>query len=108
MTTIEYGSDVNLEELRGQLAGRVALVLMVVSSVACGYWLAYARHWGDTLTQWVRAFEYEGLMALFFVRDNSPGLGLSIVQRIAEKLGGQVGVDSAGAGQGCTFWFVLP
>ncbi len=69
----------------------------------------------------------------FFVRDNGPGLapdqrakvftpftrfhqarakghglGLSIVQRIVEKLDGQVGVDSAGAGQGCTFWFVLP
>jgi len=69
----------------------------------------------------------------FFIRDNGPGLapdqrakvftpftrfhqthakghglGLSIVRRIVEKLGGQVGVDSAGAGQGCTFWFVLP
>lgn len=46
----------------------------------------------------------------FFVRDNSPGLtlGLSIVQRIVEKFGGQVGVDSAGAGRGCPFWFVLP
>ena len=37
------------------------------------------------------------------------GLGLSIVQRIAEKLGGQVGVESSGApGQGCTFSFTLP
>ncbi len=69
----------------------------------------------------------------FFVRDNGPGLtpeeqatiftpftrfhqdraeghglGLSIVQRIVEKLGGQVGIDSAGEGHGCTFWFVLP
>ncbi len=69
----------------------------------------------------------------FFVRDNGPGLtpekqsklftpftrfhqyrakghglGLSIVQRIVEKIGGQVGVDSAGIGRGCTFWFVLP
>ena len=69
----------------------------------------------------------------FFVRDNGPGLapdqrakvftpftrfhqaraqghglGLSIVQRIVEKLDGQVGVDSAGVGSGCIFWFVLP
>jgi PAS domain S-box-containing protein len=37
------------------------------------------------------------------------GLGLSIVQRIAKRLGGQVGVESAGlAGQGSTFYFDLP
>ncbi len=37
------------------------------------------------------------------------GLGLSIVQRIVEKLGGQVGVESEGVeGQGCVFWFTLP
>ena len=35
------------------------------------------------------------------------GLGLSIVQRIAEKLGGQVGVASQ-EGHGSTFWFSLP
>jgi signal transduction histidine kinase len=37
------------------------------------------------------------------------GLGLSIVQRIVEKLGGQVGVESEGQpGRGCTFYFTLP
>ncbi|MEM7348416.1 MAG: HAMP domain-containing sensor histidine kinase, partial [Chloroflexota bacterium] len=37
------------------------------------------------------------------------GLGLSIVRRIVEKLGGQVGVESAGVpGQGTTFTFSLP
>ncbi len=41
-------------------------------------------------------------------RAEGHGLGLSIVQRILEKLGGEVGVESAGVGQGCTFWFVLP
>ncbi|HOT90151.1 MAG TPA: response regulator [Anaerolineae bacterium] len=70
---------------------------------------------------------------VFWVRDNGPGLtpeeqaraftpftrfhqekaeghglGLSIVQRIVEKLGGQVGVEStAMPGEGCIFWFTL-
>lgn len=35
------------------------------------------------------------------------GLGLSIVRRIAEKLDGAVGVESA-PGEGCRFWFELP
>jgi signal transduction histidine kinase len=37
------------------------------------------------------------------------GLGLSIVQRIVEKLGGQTGVESEGVpGRGSTFYFTLP
>jgi signal transduction histidine kinase len=37
------------------------------------------------------------------------GLGLSIVQRIVEKLGGTVGVESEGVpGQGSVFSFTLP
>lgn len=43
------------------------------------------------------------------VRAEGHGLGLSIVQRIIDKLGGQVGVESSGiAGQGSIFWFTLP
>ncbi len=73
-------------------------------------------------------------MVRFWVRDNGPGLspkeqsrlfapftrldqarakgyglGLSIVQRIAEKLGGQAGVESEGVpGRGSIFYFTLP
>ncbi len=40
-------------------------------------------------------------------RAEGHGLGLSIVRRIVEKLGGAVGVTSA-PGAGSTFWFTLP
>jgi signal transduction histidine kinase len=42
-------------------------------------------------------------------RGKGHGLGLSIVQQIAEKLGGQVAVESEGIpGHGCMFSFTLP
>jgi signal transduction histidine kinase len=41
------------------------------------------------------------------VRAKGHGLGLSIVRRIVEKLGGQVGVESE-VGRGSVFSFTLP
>jgi signal transduction histidine kinase len=40
-------------------------------------------------------------------RGEGHGLGLSIVRRIIDRLGGEVGVESV-AGQGSTFYFTLP
>jgi PAS domain S-box-containing protein len=43
------------------------------------------------------------------VRASGQGLGLSIVRRVVDKLGGQVGVESRGLpGEGCVFSFTLP
>jgi PAS domain S-box-containing protein len=58
--------------------------------------------------------EERGRMFIPFTRLNQAratgsGLGLSIVQRIVEKLGGQVGVTSDGVpGRGSVFYFTLP
>ena len=36
------------------------------------------------------------------------GLGLSICKSIAERCGGQIGIDSEGDGHGSTFWIWVP
>ena len=41
------------------------------------------------------------------IRAQGHGLGLSIVRRIVEKLGGQVGIES-NIDQGSEFYFTLP
>ncbi len=72
---------------------------------------SHIRFWvrdnGEGLTP-----EEQGRLFTPFVRLNRSdvkghGLGLSIVRRIVDKLGGEVGVESE-PGQGSTFYFTLP
>ncbi len=52
---------------------------------------------------------FQPFQRLSQVETQGYGLGLPIVRRILEKLGGEVGAESAGiAGQGCKFTFTLP
>jgi len=60
---------------------------------------------GLTLEEQTRLFT--PLTRLDRVRAKGHGLGLSIVRRIVERLGGQTGVESE-VGQGSVFFFTLP
>lgn len=67
----------------------------------------WVRDNGPGLTKTDQANLFVEFNRLNQVRTKGHGLGLSIVRRIIEKLGGQVGVDSQ-LGQGSTFYFKLP
>jgi signal transduction histidine kinase len=71
----------------------------------------YARFWvrdnGPGLDQDQQTVLFIEFTRLAELRAEGYGLGLSIVRRIVEKLGGQVGVESA-VGQGSEFYFTLP
>jgi signal transduction histidine kinase len=68
------------------------------------FWL---RDNGPGLTPEEQARLFTPFTRLDQVRAKGHGLGLSIVRRIAERLGGEVGVESV-VGQGSTFFFTLP
>jgi signal transduction histidine kinase len=70
-----------------------------------------ARFWvrdnGDGIAPEDRSQLFNQFTRLDQVRAEGHGLGLSIVARVIEKLGGEVGVESY-PGQGSTFYFTLP
>jgi PAS domain S-box-containing protein len=73
----------------------------------------WIRFWvhdnGPGLSRAEQARLFTPFERLHQARVEGQGLGLSIVQRIVKRLGGQVGVESPGIlGQGCTFYFTLP
>ena len=64
---------------------------------------------GIGLTKEEQAQLFKPFVRFDRVRATGYGLGLSIVQRIMDKLGGQVGVESTGVpGEGSRFSFILP
>jgi signal transduction histidine kinase len=67
----------------------------------------WVRDNGPGLTPQEQASLFAPFERLHHVRAKGHGLGLSIVRRIVDKLGGQVGVEST-PGQGSTFYFTLP
>ena len=67
----------------------------------------WVRDNGPGLTPEEQARLFTPFTRLSQVRARGYGLGLSIVRRIAERLGGEVGVESV-VGQGSTFFFTLP
>ena len=67
----------------------------------------WVRDNGLGLTEEEQAQLFTPFTRLHIKRVEGHGLGLSIVQQIVEKLGGQVGVEST-KGQGSWFYFTLP
>lgn len=74
-----------------------------------GYIRCWVRDHGRGLTPEQQARLFTPFERLEQARATGHGLGLSIVKRIAAKLGGEVGVESSGLpGEGSTFFFTLP
>jgi signal transduction histidine kinase len=80
------------------------------STVQEDWWIRFwVRDNGPGLSPEEQARLFTPFERLHQARTEGQGLGLSIVQRIVNKLGGQVGVESEGLpGEGCTFYFTLP
>jgi signal transduction histidine kinase len=69
----------------------------------------WVRDNGDGVPQEAQSRLFTPFTRLDQARATGHGLGLSIVRRIVEKLGGQVGMESTGIpGQGSLFYFALP
>ena len=72
-----------------------------------GYFQFWVQDNGTGLSKAEQKQLFQPFTRFHETKADGHGLGLSIVQRIVLKLGGQVGVTS-GLGQGCRFFFTLP
>jgi len=63
---------------------------------------------GKGLTEEQQKMLFKNFVRLEPQRVDGYGLGLSIVKKITEKLGGLAGVESKGNGEGSKFYFTLP
>jgi PAS domain S-box-containing protein len=85
---------------------RIELGAQILPDHMLRFWI---RDNGDGIAPEEQAQLFKPFTRLDQVRAKGHGLGLSIVHRIADKLGGQAGVESAGQpGSGSTFYFTLP
>ncbi|MBN1889314.1 MAG: substrate-binding domain-containing protein [Thermoflexales bacterium] len=87
--------------------GQPPYIALGASQEAGGMVRFWIRDNGAGLTPEEQSRLFRPFTRLDQVRAKGHGLGLSIVRRIAEKLGGQVGVESQ-LGVGSTFSFSLP
>jgi signal transduction histidine kinase/DNA-binding response OmpR family regulator len=87
--------------------GRPPRVELGAATQSDGTALFWVRDNGNGLTPEAQARLFTPFTRLDQVRAEGHGLGLSIVRRITEKLGGHVSVESK-VGQGSVFAFTLP
>jgi PAS domain S-box-containing protein len=87
--------------------GRPPRVEVGATAQADGMIRYWVRDNGPGLTPAQQAKLFTPFTRLNQVSISGHGLGLSIVRRIIEKLGGQVGLESV-VGQGSTFYFTVP
>jgi signal transduction histidine kinase len=89
--------------------GHPSLVELGATIQSDGFVRFWVRDNGPGLSTKDQAQLFTPFTRLSQARARGQGLGLSIVRRIVEKLGGQVGVESQGVpGQGSVFYFTLP
>ncbi len=87
--------------------GQAPMLTIGAVSEADGMIRFWIRDNGPGLDLEAQAVLFAEFTRLNEVRAEGHGLGLSIVRRIVEKLGGRVGVEST-PGQGSEFYFTLP